>query len=183
MPNPELKFVLPVESGTTGLRKGPNGEGDLALDSADAYKLKFNQNGTIRTVAVTTDVIETVDATNVITAAESGKVFFLDHATEFDSLLPAPAAGLKFTFIVVNPPETGSYTISSPSANQIVGQVFTLDVNSATDPDFETAGANTITFVADKAVKGDRVEIFCNGTDYFAYAFCSVFDAITFTDV
>src|SRR3990167_559702 len=50
MPNPELKLVIPVEAGTTGLRKGPNGEGDMFLDSDDSYELKYNQDGTARTV-------------------------------------------------------------------------------------------------------------------------------------
>ena len=125
---------------------------------------------------------ETVAATNVIAATESGSVFFLSHATEFVSTLPAPAAGLHFTFIVANAPETASYTIvTTSSSNIILGQVYTLDVNSATDPDFETSGGDTITFVDSKAVVGDRVDVFCDGTNWFAYGFCSVFDAITIT--
>jgi uncharacterized protein DUF2190 len=129
------------------------------------------------------DVVETVAATNAITAAESGKTFFLNHATEFDSTIPAPFAGGKYTFVVTGAPSGASYTITSAGANQIRGQVYTLDVNSATDPDFETDGANTITFVNAKAVAGDRVDLISDGTTWYAYGFCSVFDAITFTDV
>ena len=199
MPNPDgTRIVLPLVAGTNSLRTGPEG-GDLAMDSDDSREIKFNQAGTVRTLVTNTgtqtltnktitgtlgtDSIEVVAATNAIAASESGKVFFLNHATEFDSTLPAPAAGLRFTFVVTNAPETGSYTITSNAANEIIGQVYTLDVNSATDPDFETAGSNTITFVAAKAVVGDKVELICDGTNWFAYAFCSVFDAITFTDV
>ena len=128
------------------------------------------------------DNAEIVTATNVITAAESGKTFFLNSATEFVSTLPAVAAGLKFTFIVTGAPSGASYTIvTDSSANVIKGQVYTLDVNSATDPDLETSGGDTITLVDGKAVAGDSVELFCDGTNWFARAFCSVFDAITIT--
>jgi hypothetical protein len=71
----------------------------------------------------------------------------------------------------------------SPAANQIVGNVVSSDLNAAADGDFEAAGANTITLVDAKAVVGDIVEIFCDGTLFYAYARCSVFDAVTFTDV
>lgn len=126
--------------------------------------------------------VEVVTATNVITAAESGKTFFLNSTTEFVSTLPAVAAGLRYTFIVTGAPSGASYTIvTDSSANVIKGQVYTLDVNSATDPDFETSGGDTITLVDSKSVAGDTVEVICDGTNWFARGFCSVFDAITIT--
>jgi hypothetical protein len=129
-----------------------------------------------------TQLAEVVAATNVIAASESGSVFFLNAATEFVSTLPAPALGLNFEFIVTAAPSGADYTIFTTSgANIIKGQVYTLDVNSGTDPDFETSGGDTISFVSAKAVAGDRVVIRCDGTNYFAYCFCSVFDAITIT--
>lgn len=125
---------------------------------------------------------EVVTATNVIAATENGKTFFLSSATEFVSTLPAPAAHLKFSFIVSAAPSGADYTIvTTSSANIIKGQVYTVDVNSATDPDFEVTSADTISFVSAKAVAGDRVDVVCDGTNWFAYGFCSVFDAITIT--
>lgn len=125
---------------------------------------------------------EVVTLANTIAASESGTTFYLDSATEFDSVLPAPALGLHFTFIIKTAPSGGTYTISTnASANVIKGQVYTTDVNSATDPDFETAGCDTINFVDSKAVAGDTVEVQSDGTSWFARGFCSVFDAITFT--
>lgn len=127
-------------------------------------------------------VSEVVTAANVITAAESGSVFFLNSATEFASTLPAPALGLTFTFIVSAAPSGASYTITTnSSANIIKGQVFTSDVDSATDADFETSGGDTISFVDAKAVAGDTVVVISDGTNWFARCFCSVFDAITIT--
>lgn len=125
---------------------------------------------------------EIVTATNVITAAESGATFFLNSATEFASTLPAPAAGLRYSFIVTAAPSGADYTITTnSSANIIIGQTYTVDVNSATDPDFEATGCDTISFVSAKSIVGDRVDVICDGTNWFAQAFCSVFDAITFT--
>lgn len=126
--------------------------------------------------------VETVAAANTITAAESGKTFFLSASTEFASTLPAPAAGLKYSFIVAAAPSGASYTIvTASSANIIKGQVYTLDVDSATNPDFEVTGGDTVTLVDGKAVAGDRVDLISDGTNWFAYGFCSVFDAITIT--
>lgn len=125
---------------------------------------------------------EIVTATNVITADESGKTFFLNSATEFVSTLPAPKSGMRFTFIVKAAPSGASYTIvTNGSSNIIKGAVFSSDLNAAADADFETAGGDTISFVDSKAVAGDRVELFCDGTNWFAHGFCTVFDGITIT--
>lgn len=125
---------------------------------------------------------ETVAATNVISAAENGRTFFLSSATEFVSTLPLPTAGLKFSFIVAAAPSGASYTIiTANSANIIKGQVYSVDVNSATDPDFEATGGDTISLVDAKAIAGDRVDVISDGTNWFAHCFCSVFDAITIT--
>jgi len=134
------------------------------------------------TGAVVTDATEVVAETNVIAATESGKTMFLNSATEFVSTLPAPAAGLKFSFVVSGAPSGASYTIvTNSSANIIKGQVYSSDLDAAGNADFETSGGDTITLVDGKSVAGDRVDLICDGTNWFAYCFCSVFDAITIT--
>lgn len=127
-------------------------------------------------------------ATKELTAAytvspdESGAVFFLNSATEFATTLPAPKAGLRYTFFVKAAPSGASYTIvTNGSSNIIKGAGFSSDLNAASDVDFETSGCDTISFVDAKAVAGDSVDLFCDGTNWFARAFCTVFDAITFT--
>ena len=125
---------------------------------------------------------EIVTATNVITAEESGKTFFLNSSTEFVSTLPSPVRGMRFTFIVTAAPSGASYTIvTASSANIIKGAVFSSDLNAASDGDIETTGGDTITLVDAKAVAGDRVELYCDGTNWFAHAFVSAFDACTIT--
>lgn len=125
---------------------------------------------------------EVVTATNVIAASESGKTFFLNSATEFVSTLPAPVNGMRFTFIVKAAPSGASYTIvTNGSSNVIKGAVFSADLNAASDGDSETSGGDTISFVDSKAVAGDRVELFSDGTYWYAHAFCVAFDAVTIT--
>lgn len=121
---------------------------------------------------------ENVTATNVITAAESGKTFFLNSATEFVSTLPAPAAGLRFTFIVVAAPSGASYTVvTTSSANIIKGNQNSVAGDAG---DFGTAD-DTISFVDGQSVAGDKVEVISDGTSWFAYAISKVAAGITFT--
>ncbi len=156
----------------------------MTVDAKGAGNLTLQGTATGNVIAnrlLYKDLVEVVTATNVIAAAESGSVFCLNSATEFVSTLPTAAAGLHFTFIVTAAPSGANYTIVCPAAaTLILGHVLTVDVNSVTDPDFAVTGVNAITIVSAKAVVGDMVEVWCDGTNWFATCKCSVFDAITF---
>jgi membrane protein implicated in regulation of membrane protease activity len=133
------------------------------------------------TVASPADLSETVSATNVLTAQESGKTLFLSSATEFVTTLPAPAAGLEFSFVVAAAPSGASYTIvSASSANIILGHVVSSQ-DAGGNGDSETSGGDTISLVDAKAVVGDRVDVVSDGTSWFARCSCKTFDAITIT--
>lgn len=119
-----------------------------------------------------------LSAADTLTDSDSGKTFFLNLAAGFEVVLPSPRAGVNFEFIIKTAP-TGAYTITS-STDLIYGQVYTTDVDSATDPDFATTAVDDINFVANKAVIGDSLKLVSDGTYWYASAFCSVFDAITF---
>lgn len=121
-------------------------------------------------------------AATTLTEADSGKTIFLNSATEFAVTLPKVKAGLNFKFVVKAAPAGANYTVTCASTtNEILGQVYSTDVNSATDPDFTTSVVGTINFIASKAVVGDSVEMISDGTYWYAKAYCSVYDAITFT--
>jgi len=155
--------------------------GTLAVAGAQTVSgaLAVSGASTLSTVLFK-DLTEVVAATNVITAAESGSVFILDAATEFVSTLPAVAAGLHFTFIVGAAPVGASYTVvTNASANIIVGKSFPAS-GAAGDTG---ATDDTITFVDGAAVAGDMVEVWSDGTSWFAYGFPSVATGITFTTV
>lgn len=125
------------------------------------------------------ELTEVVTATNVLLAAESGKTMFLNSATEFVTTLPAPAAGLNFRFIVSAAPSGASYTIvTNGSSNVIKGNVVTSEDAAG---DWETAGADTISFVDGQSVAGDMVEVYCDGTNWFAYGRSKVAAGITIT--
>lgn len=171
--------TVTVESGAVvtiaavgGLKIGTDNVGVSTIADVTANAAEINL------ACDTSENCEIVTATNIITAAESGKTFFLNSATEFVSTLPAPAIGVKFRFIVTAAPVGASYTVvTNSSANIIKGQQH--DCGGAAG-DNGTAD-DTITFVDGQAVAGDRVDVISDGTSWFAYAFSKVAAGITFT--
>ncbi len=137
--------------------------------------------GTITSASLVTptvkDLTEVVTATNVITAAETGSVFFLNSATEFASTLPAPAAGLHFTFIVTAAPSGASYTVGTNAAATII-KGHAVSSAGATGAS-STTGVATLTFVDSQAVVGDRAEFWCDGTNWWVFASSKVVAGIT----
>jgi hypothetical protein len=145
--------------------------------------LNEDRLGDVSATSITAPVLGPVATTNAtaassLTAADSGKVIFLNSATEFATTLPAPAAGLAYTFIVGAAPSGASYTIvTNGSANIIKGQAYPA---SGAAGDTGTAD-DTISFVDGQAVAGDKVDVVSDGTSWFAYAHCAVAAGVTFT--
>lgn len=175
------------------LREGtPNAERAVAvqsrvligLDNSVVVDAELLRTGDPTHVAAVKALLNTgrsavVTATSTLTAADTGKVLFLNSATEFDTVLPAPALDFRLTVIVKAAPSGASYTISTnASANIIKGSVVTSATGAA---DTEVAGGDTINFVDGVAVAGDKVEIYCDGTNYFAYGQCVAAGGITIT--
>ena len=124
---------------------------------------------------------EVVTAANTITAAENGKVFFLNSATEFASTLPAPFGGAHYTFIVTAAPSGASYTVVTEGGCQILaGSVHAATKGDSGDIE-TTAAGTTVTFVDGAAVVGDQCELWSDGTSWFAQCFCSTLAGITIT--
>lgn len=132
-----------------------------------------SQNGFIGPVAYTT-----LTAASTLTSTQSGTVFFLNSTTEFATTLPAPSAGLTYTFIVGAAPSGASYTVvTTSSANIIKGQAYPA---SGAAGDTGTSD-DTISFVDGQSVAGDMVTVVSDGTSWFAYAWCAVAAGVTFT--
>jgi hypothetical protein len=124
------------------------------------------------------ETVTTLTAASTLTTAQSNTIFFLSSATEFVTTLPAPAAGLMYTFIVGAAPSGASYTVvTSASANIIKGQA----VNAAGVAGDTGTADDTISFVDGQAVAGDQVTVISDGTSWFAKAFCAVAAGVTFT--
>jgi len=120
-------------------------------------------------------------ATNTLTVGDSGKVLFLNSATEFVTTLPLPAAGLNYKFICKAAPSSASYTIvTSASANIIIGGINELEVDTNDDGPY-IADGDTITFADGVAVVGDYVELVSDGTSWYVNGQANADGGITLT--
>src|SRR5437867_3499131 len=113
---------------------------------------------------------ETVITTNVITADESGKTFFLALAGGFTSTLPAPAAGLNFRFIVAIAPTTAYIIVTNASANIMYGMM----EERAGTAGVAGAARDTFNFVANQAIIGDWVDFESDGTNWYYHGMVDV---------
>lgn len=121
-------------------------------------------------------------AVTTLTEADSGKTIFLNSATEFAVTLPKVKSGLNFNFVVKAAPSGASYTIVTNGSSPVIyGQIYTTDINSGTDADFNIYAASTLTFADGTAVVGDSIKLISDGTYWYAKGFCSVYNAITIT--
>jgi hypothetical protein len=120
----------------------------------------------------------TLTAAGASTAADHNKTLFIDNATGFAITLPAAIAGFKCEVISKTANTTGNHTVvTASSANIIKGNQNSVAGDAG---DFGTAD-DTISFVANQSLAGDRVELRCDGVSWFAYATSKVAAGITFT--
>ena len=124
---------------------------------------------------------EQVAATNELAAHETGTHFVLNTATAFVTTLPAAAAGLEFWFHAGATQVTGgNHTIVTySSANVIEGSITSRE--DAAGVVACVAAADTISFIADKAVQGDMAHVWSDGTDWYLDGHCFVQDGMTTT--
>ena len=157
--------------------------GEIDIESGGSLKLAGTAiNATAAEINMAADIsanVEVVTAANVIGAAESGKTFFLDAAAGFKSTLPAPAAGLRFTFIVKTAPTSNGYTIVTNGTTQKV--LKGLAVIAADSVGDVSAGGTTATFVHNEALPGDRVDVICDGTIWYMIGYAQKAAALTIT--
>lgn len=142
------------------------------LDGVTATAAEINM------AADTSANTEVVTTTNVITAAENGTTYILDSATAFVTTLPAVAAGLRFTFYAGATQVTGGNHTIVPNAsddNTIYGEYL---VAGATVP---ASAEGSINWIADTILPGDKVELFCDGTNWYVSGAAAATGAITFT--
>ena len=115
---------------------------------------------------------ETVAATNVIAATENGKVFFLNHGTEFVSTLPllsTVGVGWHCKFIVGAAPASASYTVieNASDNNKIILKGISETETDDDSEGVEHAGCSTITVKDGIAVVGDWLDVYSDGTSWF----------------
>lgn len=129
-----------------------------------------------------TDNYSQLIAATTLTKADSGKVFYLNAAAEFQTTLPSPgdAPGFSAKFIVKSAPAGASYTIVSNGAN-ISGLISISEVSSA-NTGAATLGTaiTTISFVDGQAKAGDYITIQSDGNAYYVNGACGLQAGITF---
>ena len=129
------------------------------------------------TIVTSLDTVEVVTTTNVITAAESGRTFVLNSATAFVSTLPTAAAGLRYRFYAGATQVTGGNhtVVCTNNDNTMFGSVTVAGVVVAGTVE------GSINWVADTMLPGDKVEVFCDGTNWYVSGGAAASGAITFT--
>ena len=116
---------------------------------------------------------EDLTATKSLSQSDSGKVFFLNSATEFTTTLPSisdAGAGWSCKFIVKAAPSGASYVVTektSADSSSIILGVSELEVDTTNDGPYGAA-VISVAFVDGVAVKGDWVEFLCDGTSWYA---------------
>jgi len=119
--------------------------------------------------------VETISTARTLTASDSGKLFTLSAAAGVAVTLPSvTVAGFRARFTVGAAFATTNFTIVS-TTNVIQGSA---DVNSTLVPG---ANENTISFVATAETVGDFIDIYSDGTNFYAYGIGAAAGAITFT--
>lgn len=119
---------------------------------------------------------DTITAARTLTAADSGKTFWLDAAAGATVTLPALKDGTNFKFVVADNFATSNWVIDSAEGDNIEGMI---EVAGAV---VVASGEDQINFVASAESKGDFVQLECNGTNWFVSGQAALSGAITVTD-
>tara|TARA_R100001510_G_C7485560_1_gene95633 strand:- start:84 stop:482 length:399 start_codon:yes stop_codon:yes gene_type:complete len=111
--------------------------------------------------------IKALASDQTLAKADTGKVFVCSQAAATDITLPAvgDAKGWQGTF-VLGTAGSNDFKIIGGTADVMVGAVVAED-GTAVD------AADHIKFVSGQAVVGDRIDVFCDGTNYYVYGFCA----------
>ncbi len=171
---------LIVASGTTSLLINgggidvPTGGSGSHTEIKDASEIvnRYDENGLVlRSITSPTELVTT---TNVITATENGKTFYLNAVGGFTSTLPAPALGLKYKFIVKTAPTT-AYIITTNGGDNVLQGTF-LDIVGEL---VAITNQDTLNFVASTSLVGDSLEVESDGTNWYCTAFSKADGGIT----
>jgi len=122
------------------------------------------------------DTVLELDDDKTLTPADSGKTIFLNAAGGGTVTLPDVMAGLNFSFIVGATDPTTAWIIDSAEGDNING---VLTVNGAL---VAAEADDQINFVASTAVSGDRIDLTCDGTNWYVKGVGSAAGSITATD-
>tara|TARA_R100001082_G_C4326366_1_gene143535 strand:- start:12 stop:437 length:426 start_codon:yes stop_codon:yes gene_type:complete len=114
------------------------------------------------------DYCESLTEAVTLSSGDSGKIYFLDSATEFTTTLPACSgnAGFSATFVVKSAPDGANYVVSSASsADYVLGSV---SAGAADDVADTSDGTDTqVNFIGGSSVAGDWIKLICDGSAWY----------------
>ena len=129
--------------------------------------------------------VKELTAASTLTPADSGKILMLNSATEFTTTLPTVSkagAGWSCKIVVKAAPSGADYVVTEDTGSDtnviITNGINELEVDTNDDGPYN-AGHTTITFADGVAVAGDYVEIFCDGTNFYAQGIASASAGVT----
>jgi hypothetical protein len=171
-------LVYPVNAGNDAINGLTAGTGAFTLGPGRSAWFVPTSGTQWYTEEISGAKAKTITATYAVTVAENNMTYYINNATGFVTTLPAPFLGARYTFINMTANTSGNHTIvSNASANIIKG-----NQNSVAGDAGDTGTADdTINFVANNSLAGDKVELFSDGTSWFAYAISRVAAGMTFT--
>lgn len=111
-----------------------------------------------------------------LTAADSGKVIFLNALAGGTVTLPALKAGVNFKFIIGAIAPTTVWIVDSAEGDNISG---VMTVNGAL---VAAVAVDQLNFIASTAVSGDSIELECDGSGWYLKGLGSAAGSITATD-
>ena len=137
-------------------------------------------SGTLSAMSTLKKITTATASTLALTATDSGKVIILDKAGIAISLPKVATAGCSFKFIVKTPPTSSSHVISKASTDSacIFFNTTSPCINATALPSSVTA-CSSISFVANKSLRGDMMEVICDGVSWYCNIVCNAIDAIT----
>lgn len=110
--------------------------------------------------------IKSLASSQTLSKADTGKVFICSQAGAYDITLPAvgDAKGWQGTF-VLGTAGSNDFDIIGGTADVMIGAI-------VAENGVQVDAADKITFAASNAVVGDRIDVYCDGTNYYVYGFC-----------
>ena len=140
-----------------------------SADGDDVLKKLNGQYKNCITVVATARILEDVESGSIVFCAITG-------SSDVAITLPTPDAGLYFTFINAATP--------SGSGDAVITPVATDTIVSMSNGDADADGASnlladTVTIEA-ASIGGERIDVVCDGTYWYAYAHQNAVGSITF---
>lgn len=130
--------------------------------------------------------IESLTANKTVTVADCGTLFMLNNASGLSSIVLPSAAqagnGWWAHFIVATDAGSNDYVIDAANSGEIIALGFfnKVSTDGGSDGDLSAATAK-ITFDGSADMKlGDKVELYCDGSKFYAYAFSADQASIVF---